>query len=185
MRVLVSRRLWAEAVCHRHFSLIASSAHALLCIERQRPLHICLLHFERAGRQHCHTLYELSVVQERECVDHLVGFGGICACCVGNQDIADGHADHIFGASTLTNDIASWGRRSEPCAPRKDISSLVLKPDQWKMLSGARNRQSLASVGVAWQRQLLALVGRNVPVPCSALALEILHNRALHPPRCR
>jgi hypothetical protein len=36
-------------------------------------------------------------------VDHLLGFGGICACCTGDYDITDRAGSHVLGASIVTN----------------------------------------------------------------------------------
>jgi len=71
-------------------------------LECQRPFRIRFLYSERAGRQYRGTVYERYVVQVSQWVDYLVGFGGICACCTGDYDIANGGGSHLLGASTVT-----------------------------------------------------------------------------------
>jgi hypothetical protein len=48
-------------------------------------------------------MYELYVVQVSQRVDHLLGFGGICARRTGDYDITDRAGSHVLGASIVTN----------------------------------------------------------------------------------
>ena len=60
---------------------------------------------EGLGKQHSNTMCELLVVQEFEFADQLIGFASICACCIGNQDVANGYRDNILSASVLNHGI--------------------------------------------------------------------------------